>query len=202
MIAGEVTKEDVCFLTNVCGWGYRKYHTYKVLFEGFDGRKPNYGNIAPVTLGDLAKALKEHLILEVCKLTDPMKDHRGNVNLSIRFFAECANLDDSSRKLAQQVGERLEAFGKKLRPARDKILSHFDRTTVHVGEPLGEASEEEWATYWCDLEQFVQILSERYLGEVPPIRDATSTSDAAILRGVLEERAASHVPLPMPRHSD
>lgn len=71
MVTGKIIKEDVCFLNNVCGWAYRKHHTYKVLFEGFDGRKPNYGSIAPTTLGDLARALKEHLIFGVMQAYRP-----------------------------------------------------------------------------------------------------------------------------------
>jgi hypothetical protein len=93
----------------------------------------------------------------------------------------------------------LENFGKKLRPARDKIISHFDRRTIHDGKPLGGAEPEEWARYWSDLEQFVEILYQRYFDMTVHIRAATASTDAAVLRGVLEERAANPgVPLPLP----
>jgi hypothetical protein len=92
----------------------------------------------------------------------------------------------------------LENFGKKLRPARDKIISHFDRRTIHDGKPLGGAEPEEWARYWSDLEQFVEILYQRYFDMTVHIRAATASTDAAVLRGVLEERAANPgVPLPL-----
>jgi hypothetical protein len=97
------------------------------------------------------------------------------------------------------LAEKLETFGKKLRPARDKIISHFDRKTIHVGKPLGAAEPEEWKGYWSDLEQFVEILYERYFNTTLDIRAATATTDAAVLRGVLQERAANaDVPLSLP----
>jgi hypothetical protein len=123
MIAGTVSEKDVCLLVKFCAWSYTKYYTYKVLFEGFGDRKPNYGHIAPVTLGDLARALNDQLILEACKLTDPMNDGRGNENLSIQFFVKCADIMGHDREVDElrQLSNRLEAFGKKLRSARDKI---------------------------------------------------------------------------------
>jgi hypothetical protein len=192
MISGVVNDKDVCLLTCISASSYCNYHSYKVLFEGYDGHKPNYGDIAPNALWDIAAALKEHVILQVCKLTDPMRDHRGNENLSVKFFVKCADFGDQSAELTQLrcVGKGLEAFGKKLKPARDKIISHFDRETTHDAKLLGGVPDEEWARYWYDLEIFVEILSKRYLKETIHIRAATATTDAAILRGVLEERAA------------
>jgi hypothetical protein len=201
MINGVVNDRDVCLLTRIGASSYCKYHSYKVLFEGYDGHKPNYGGIAPNALCDIAAALKEHVILQVCKLTGPMRDHGGNENLSVEFFFKCADFGDHSAELTQLrcIGESLEAFGKKLKPARDKIISHFDRKATHDAKLLGGVPDEEWTIYWYNLGIFVEILSKRYLRETIHIRAATATTDAAILRGVLEERAAHpEAPLCLP----
>jgi hypothetical protein len=140
------------------------------------------------------------VILQVCKLSDPLRDHRGNENLSTQFFVKHAELPDPLAKhKLERLAEKLETFAKKLRPARDKIISHFDRKTAHDGKALGAAEPEEWKGYWSDLKQFVEILYQRYFDTPLDIRAATVTTDAAVLRGVLEERAATPgVPLPLP----
>lgn len=200
MCLSKVTDHDVDRLARIAGWSYCQYHNYKVLFDGYDSNKPKYGNIAPNALGYLASALKEHVILQVCKLSDPLRDHRGNENLSIQFFVNHAEFHDPVAKhKLERLAEKLESFGKKLRPARDKIISHFDRKTAHDGKLLGAAEPEEWKEYWSDLKQFVEILYQRYFDTTLDIRAAAATTDAAVLRGVLEERAANpDIPLPLP----
>jgi hypothetical protein len=92
----------------------------------------------------------------------------------------------------------LENFGKKLRPARDKIISHLDRRTIHDGKPLGGAEPQEWARYWSNLEQFVEILYQRYFDMTVHIRAATASTDAAVLRGGIRGKSRySGVPLPL-----
>jgi hypothetical protein len=201
MHSGKVTDHDVELLARITGGIYCQYHNYKVLFEGYDKNIPQYGDIAPNVLGYLASALNEHVILQVCKLSDPLQDHRGNENLSIRFFAQYTEFRDPLVKPKLQcLAEELEAFGKKLRPARDKIISHFDRKTIHDEKPLGGVKPEEWTRYWFNLEQFVDILYQRYFDIALHIRAATASTDAAVLRGILEERAAiPDVPLPLPK---
>jgi hypothetical protein len=200
MYPDKVTNRDVDLLARIAGGIYCQHHNYKVSFEGYDGNKPRYGDTAPNALGYLASTLKEHVILQVCKLSDPLKDHRGNENLSIQFFVQHAYFGDpiAKRKL-ESLGEKLEVFGRKLRPARDKIISHFDRKTIHDGEPLGGADPGEWSKYWSNLDQFVEMLYRQYFNEALHIRSAAAAMDAAILRGVLEERAANPgVPFPLP----
>jgi AbiU2 len=202
MTTGFVTEEDVRRLADICALSYCEYHNYKVLFEGYDEHKPDYGNIAPNVLHDIAAALKEHVILQVCKLADP-KDYRGNQNISVQFFVEYAEFGNQSAELARlkRIGERLEAFAEKLKPARNKIIGHFDRNTIHDKKPLGAATDEEWRGYWINLESFVEILSRTYLKETIHIRAATATTDAWMLRGVLEERATKpHVPFCLPAY--
>jgi hypothetical protein len=72
MLPGTVTDHDVELLARIAGASYCQQHNYKVLFEGYDGNRPRYGDIAPSALGYLASALREHVILQVCKLSDPL----------------------------------------------------------------------------------------------------------------------------------
>jgi hypothetical protein len=109
MHPGNITNHDVDRLAAIAGWSYSQYHNYKVLFEGLHGNKPKYGNIAPSALGYLGSALKEHVILQVCKLSDPLQDHRGNENLSIRFFAQYTEFPDPLAKhKLERLAEKLE----------------------------------------------------------------------------------------------
>jgi hypothetical protein len=165
MYPGKVTDHDVHLLARIAGGIYCQYHNYKVLFEGHDEDKPRYGDIASNALRYLGSALKEHVILQVCKLSDPLRDHRGNENLSIQFFVQHAYFSDSLAKCKLEcLGEKLETFGKKLRPTREILYQGYFNATLHI-------------------------------------RSAAATTDAAILRGILEERATNPgdpLPLPLP----
>ena len=50
MHSSKVTDEDVRLLGEIAGQIYCQYHNYKVLFEGYDGHKPKYEDIALLML--------------------------------------------------------------------------------------------------------------------------------------------------------
>ncbi|MBV9964628.1 MAG: hypothetical protein JO008_02925 [Alphaproteobacteria bacterium] len=171
-----VTEKDVWSFISMCVYARSVYRHYKALFESGSDTGSRFVQVAPICLGDIARVLKEYLILQVCKLTDPDRDHRGNENLSITFFTGSGGVSAALLETAA----KLRGFGRKLKPARNKIISHFDRETTHAGEPMGGASNDEWNSFWHDLQAFCAELSEEYLGQRIYINAAGQT-DAEII---------------------
>jgi hypothetical protein len=193
MTEAEITTGDVRRLVDIFAYARAVYRHYMVLFEIDNGQ---ILRLAPICLGDIARVLKEYLILQVCKLTDRGKDHHGNENISIEFFKERVNVLITPQKLRSlnELAERLCAFGTKLKPARDKIISHFDRQTTHRGKALGGVDADEWNRFWGDLQEFVKILGERCLGEIIYINAAGQT-DAEVIKQLLENGARTPIVL-------
>jgi hypothetical protein len=163
-----VTKDDVNVLLHTCGHIRSTYMHYRALFEPDNPHHDIFDNVAPMFFGDLNTVFVKYLILEVCKLADPAQDFRGNANLSVEFFLHHADLsnDAAAYNMLKYRASRIREFGKKLKPARDKLISHSDRNTILSGiRGLGGATTEEWAELWLDVQAFVALLCERYLGE-------------------------------------
>jgi hypothetical protein len=122
---------------------------------------------APFLFGDISLVLREYIPLQVCKLTDPEKDVHGNVSLTIEFFLNNSDFSGAPAKSfrLRELSGKIHAFRKHLKPARNKIVTHFDRKTAWAGKPLGGVDNDAWNDFWLDLQSFVGILCERYLGE-------------------------------------
>ena len=110
-----------------------------------------------------------YIILEACKLADPARDSRGNVNLSVEFFLNHADFsnDPAGFDKLNNRATKIREFGKKLKPARDKIISHLDRpTAVSDIAGLGAADTAEWNEFWLDVDAFVQLLCMHHFAQV------------------------------------
>lgn len=47
--------------------------------------------------------------------------------------------------------------------ARNKLIGHLDRHSVHDGKELGAADKKLWNQFWLDLQDFLHILHKRYV---------------------------------------
>ena len=120
-------KEDIEIFADHCVFMRSIYHHVKLLFEDTTADdKALMEHTAGIFFFDLYWVLREYLVLQVCKITDPAQDRRKNNNLSITFLLKHYHFDDDTRSL-QRLCNRLLSFGDKLRPARDKFISHSDR---------------------------------------------------------------------------
>ena len=192
MTAVVVTKADVNVLVNICADMRATYMHYRELFEPDNSHDAIFRNIAPLFFGDINRVLVSYIILEACKLADPARDFRGNKTLSVEFFVNHTDFsnDPTAFDHLKDRASKLRAFGKKLKPARNKLIAHCDRTTILSGiRGLGGADTDEWTEFWLDVQAFVNILCERYLGQTIYINGG-AISDAGRLVETL--RRAAH----------
>lgn len=174
------TKTDVERLLTICGDARAIYMHYRTLFEPDNPHHTVFSATAPIFFGDINLMFVKYIVLEACKLGDPAEDFRGNENLSVDFFVKHSDFSTASAQFDDLKfrASRLHAFITKLKPARDKSISHLDRATISSGvRGLGGADTDEWNSFWLDLQAFVKILCERYLGE-PICFNGGANSDA------------------------
>jgi hypothetical protein len=148
--------------------------------------------VAPKFFYDVNIILIEHLILQICKLTDDEGTAKRR-NLTTDFLAN--NVDFSKKlddlKRLKQLSRQMERFRKRLLPARNKAIGHLDLRAAHRRKPLGEAPVAEWQQFWLDLQEFVALLHKRYVdGKVAfYLNGVGGTSDADQLAQALRESA-------------
>jgi hypothetical protein len=171
---------------------------YKAIFEETPLNENPLKGLSAYFFADLGWMFREYIILQVCKLTDPAVDGRGNENLTVKFLT--ANADFSTDPAAaielQARAESIEQFRSQLKPARDKIISHSDRKSILDGRPLGGTPPDAWVDFWLDLQVFVKLLWKRYLGDdAMNICGVAGISDAIVMIQALRTFAASGLPL-------
>jgi hypothetical protein len=82
-----ITKDDVAIFADYAVYVRSVYMHSRTLYETpAEADKAIMERAAPVFFGDLNKVLIEYVILQVCKITDPAKDVRGNENHTAGFL--------------------------------------------------------------------------------------------------------------------
>ncbi len=192
-----VSKDDVEEFCNVCVSLRSTFRHYQILFkEGADLRRELLQGIAPIFFPDLNAMLIEHLILQICKITDP-EGSPARKNLTVEFLINNSDFPAASNELLRlkRLGESMDAFRAKILPARNKLIGHLDRDSVHGGKSLGAADDDLWNQFWLDLQDFAHILHKKYIDPhgVFYLNGVGQLSDADSLVKALKESAYFHV---------
>jgi hypothetical protein len=77
-----------------------------------------------------------------------------------------------------ELDQRTQAFRQKQLPARNKLISHADRSAILAGNTLGGAPQADWDQFWLDLEELVNIIHERVTGEQFKVTEIGMLTDA------------------------
>ena len=137
---------------------------HQILFEATDLQRELMQSIAPTFFGDLNLLLIEHLILQICKITDP-EESRGRANLTVAFLINNSDFSGNTAALdrLKQLASSMHAFRDQIVPARNKLIGHIDRHSALAGSSLGAAPAGEWKQFWLDLQEFLHILDKHYI---------------------------------------
>jgi hypothetical protein len=184
--------EDIVIFANHCTFVWSIYLHAKTLFEtsSTDDQKRMSG-AAAIFFGDLNRMFNEYLILQVCKITDPAKDVKKNDNHTVAFLLQHYNFaaDPAAERRLKLLADRLHAFRKRVEAARNKFISHSDRTAIMAGVALGAAPQAAWDGFWLDLQGFVSIIHEEVVGAPFTITEVGMASDAGGLLKALKHAA-------------
>ena len=180
--AAEMT-QDIEIFANYCVFMRSIYlHTRELFETSSAGDKALMDATAGTFFGDLNRVLNEYAILQVCKITDPARDIRNNDNHTIAFllkhYGPLFSSDPPMSRRLEDLHDSMRAFGEKLRPARNKLISHLDRDAILVGHPLGAATDQEWGQFWLDLQDFICIVHRKVVGSSFYLNGEAGRSDA------------------------
>jgi hypothetical protein len=170
MTASTNPREDIEIFRDYCVRLRSAYLHGEILYERTSPEhKALMERAASVFFGDLNHIIICHVILEACKITDPANYGRKNENLTVAFLLQHYDFSanaETSRRL-NELHDRLLAFTDRIRPARNKLISHIDRSAVLEGIALGAATKAAWRDFWSDLQELVSLMCQHVLGEPP-----------------------------------
>jgi hypothetical protein len=95
-----VTRRDVKKFIDYCVILRAFWTHYQTIFEGSDLQRELLQNTAHKFFSDLSHLLIEHLILQICKLTDPEMT-MGKRNLTIPFLVNNGDFAATPRDMAK-----------------------------------------------------------------------------------------------------
>jgi hypothetical protein len=180
--------QDIEIFANYCVFMRSIYLHARELFETSSAAdRALMGATAGTFFGDVNRVFNEYVILQVCKITDPAHDIRNNDNHTIAFLLQHYDFSSDPLISARLNGlhAQMQAFGAKLRPARNKLISHADRDAILAGLPLGAATDQEWDQFWLDLQNFICIVHQKVTGSSFYLNRVAALSDAGDLLKVL-----------------
>ena len=97
----------------------------------------------------LQAIIREHIILLVCRLTDPPKTF-GKANLTIPRMIELLREYNCSSPEIETLSTSIISYGNRLRPVRNQILAHKDHEAYFSSRTLGKHTEEEMIKFFED----------------------------------------------------
>jgi len=125
-----------------------------------------------------------------------MSGKRANLTLD-HVLGEADFGSPALQARAEALRDSIDAFRSKIVPARNRLIGHLDRDAVMAGVPLGGASEADWAQFWDDLDQFLNLVHTRYVDPSGTfhLNDVGMISDADSLVKALKESTYFHLAL-------
>jgi HEPN superfamily AbiU2-like protein len=164
MIQQTATKQDVQAFSDACIRLRATWDHFKTLFEHGGRREALLKTIAPMVFGDIRRMMLEHLVLQICVVTDPPQT-LGRKNLTVKWLLEHCDFNEEPAKLEMLKGlsKSIHEFREIILPARNRYISHLDVETIRLGDTLGAAEDSKWQQFWIDLEEFLEIVYGHYI---------------------------------------
>jgi AbiU2 len=190
-----VTVADVEAFSSTCVSLRAFWCHFEIIFEGEDLKRELLQSISHTFFKDLNILLIEHLILQICKITDP-EETMGRKNLTVKFLLQNSDFSTASNDQndLKRLSDSMHNFRAKIVPARNRLIGHLDRESVLFGQSLGGADQSEWYQFWLDLQGFLQITHKRYVDPSGHfyLNGIGNLSDADLLIKALKESTYFH----------
>lgn len=166
-------EDDARAFCDTCQWAYECWVTHANLFDDLlqdsgisyqDFMDTPYGRC----LDRLHKISCEYSILQIMKLHDSSKRSQ-NENLSVAYFVAQDVWSEEEKSKVEQIVIRLEKFIDHVRPARNKIIAHNDRSIAVNNTVLGKFPSGMDERYFRALGELVSLIWEKWLKTSNPL---------------------------------
>lgn len=137
------------------------------------------------TFARLSAISQEYVLLQIFKLHDPAVT-KGVITLGIDYIIKYGGWSDEMRHELEVMYENLSKFAEKIKPARNKVISHHDLATITEGVPVGKIDNDVAEKYFEILQEFANKVHEQTIGGPWPFNDLVKNDVAAFLRMLKE----------------
>ena len=163
----------------LCNWAYEAWSTHRVLFDENPKASALQASAAGDALGRLSIITQEYVLHQISKLHDPAVQ-QGQTNLGIDYILKFGGWEPATHTKLCALQTRLDELAQKLRPARNKVLSHNDLVTILSSATLAAFPAGEDKNYFEALQEFANLVHDQVVGGPCPFNDL-SNSDAVAL---------------------
>lgn len=153
-------------------WVQTCFNTFHSLYHGGPTVDSLLRKSAVAFFNDLNIILIEYWILIVCRLTDPARTN-GNTNLTVAYFVAALKQHEISTSSIEETAVQLTAYRNMVIDARNKLVSHADKTAFLKNNILGEHTNEAVEQFIQNLQHFNDLVGEA-IGEGPLDYQVTS----------------------------
>ena len=183
----KIDKKTAREFCELCNWAYEAWVTHKCLFDDNPAPETNIG-VSPWFTERLSVITQEYALLQIVKLHDPWKQSSLK-NLTIDYMVKFGDWG-ADEPVVHEIADRLEDLSAKIRPARNKMLSHNDLDTVIRNASLGDFAEGDDDKYFAALQELVNTMHDRWVGGPYPFNDLAK-ADVREFLSYLESRSSN-----------
>ncbi|MCC6502407.1 MAG: hypothetical protein IT362_04635 [Deltaproteobacteria bacterium] len=167
----------------LCGWAHNVWVIHRTFEDNLDAEVVKRLK-CPYVVSDLSIITLEYCLLQIAKLHDNAVQN-GNKNLTISYVLEFGGWDEKTRSELCMLASKLEKLRQKIKPARNKILSHNDLETILNDTLHGKFCKDADIEYFNTLQEFVNVIHDKEFGGPYPLENSMAKNDALILVDVL-----------------
>ena len=137
---------------------------------------------------DLYQICVKYFLLESAKIMDPKKSC-GKENFTIDNLLATIDWPEATRQELNDLKQSVDEFKKHIKPARDKILAHYDKSTYLSNEVLGAFPKGCDEGFLIALDKMCNVMHEAssdcicgsiHVGTQGDVRDLKKTLKRAI----------------------
>ena len=148
---------------NICNWAYDAWCINRTLFE----LNPNIEELEKGNCGEFFDCLriitKEYALHQLVKLHD-LPIMGGNICLTIGYIVDYGGWEKETYNRLKSLHKNMEDLSNRIKPARNKVLSHNDMKTIISDSTLGDFKKGEDVKYFKNLQDFVNIVHDKCIG--------------------------------------
>ena len=152
----------------LCNRAYRDWRLHKILFDD-NPRKKELETSVP-GLVYFSELSQESILLQIAKLHDPLIV-QGHVTLGIEYMVRYGGWLKKTKTQLHELQAQLNELDKKIRPARNKVLSHNDLESILIGGIVGDFSAGMDDKYFKTLQEFVDVIHVSAIGRPMPFSE-------------------------------
>ena len=139
----------------------QNFNTYNELFSPENDEL--LSDTAATFFSDIAEIMHRDWLLQACKLMDGATTQRKGQtleNISIKLINLQLEEQSLINSKINDVAASILSYGKKIVPARQKRLAHYDRDHQIRGVILGGSTEEELNEFLLNLQSYCDLVGE------------------------------------------